>query len=277
MYLTNQHKYILSHLSDTGSMNIKGKPWENSKLYRHFDNTTQNPVATVFKNIGKYANFQQVNINLMQFNTFSTYVDLRSLTISINDNSRGYLRVTYGQGYNSYSETLISNLPNSNVVPENGKHLEIENKFKDAESPIMGQITLEPKSSDEDSLDCDKNSFRGIVILTYKIANRLAVSDKVATCQIYFLPNPSLNIISIDNDTNFIMDKNTGTLTFPDPTKLYSSALKNEISDGKYSIPFSFTQSFGERNTYIENSNAEMTPNQLEIIKKNHEAYQKTA
>lgn len=266
MYLTNQHKYILSSQQDTGSMNIKGRTWENNKIQRHFDGTVGDNTAIVFKNLSKTLNIPHVNINLMQFNTFSTQVDIRSLTISINEGSKGYLNVTYGAGYNSYTETLISNLPNSNITPESGKKLEIINKFEHEPTPILGTITLEPKSKNNNQDECDQNSFRGVVTLTYKIANKLTLFEQVATCKIYFIPYPKLRIVSIDECKDFIIEPTTGTLIYPNPTKLKENSLKNELMEGIYTIPFEFTNSFGidDKNTFIETQN--MSPNQQAII-----------
>lgn len=265
MYLTNQHKYILSSQQDTGSMNIKGRSWESNKIQRHFDGTVGDNTAIVFKNLTKSLNLPHVNINLMQFNTFSTQLDVRSLTIEINENSKGYLNVTYGAGYNSYSETLISNLPNSNVQHVERK-LSIVNNFKNEQSPILGTVSLEPKSNDGNSDDRDANSFRGVVTLTYLIANKFNVSEQLAKCTIYFLPHTKLRIESIDGYTDFIMDVANNTLIYPNPTKLPSPSLKNERIDGIYTIPIVFTNSFGidDQNTYVKDSN--MTSNQLAIL-----------
>lgn len=266
MYLTNQHKYILSSQQDTGSMNIKGRTWENNKIQRHFDGTVGDNTAVVFKNLAKTLNIPHVNINLMQFNTFSTQVDIRSLTVSINEESKGYLNVTYGAGYNSYTETLVSHLPNTHISPDSGKLLAITNKFSSGEAPVMGTIILEPKSNDQNPNDRDKNSFRGVVTLTYRIANKLAVSEQVATCKIYFLPYPKLRIVSIDGYSDFINEPTSGTLIYPNPTKLPQASLKNEIVEGTYTVPIAFTNSFNidDKKTFIEDPN--MTPNQQAII-----------
>lgn len=265
MYLTNQHKYVLSNQQDTGSMNIKGRTWENNKIQKHFDGTIGDNTAIVFKNLTKNLNMPHININLMQFNTFSTQIDIRSLTVTINEGSKGYLNVTYGAGYNSYTETLISNLPNSNI-PSAERNLTLTNKFSNEETPVFGTIIFEPKSNNSDPNDRDKNSFRGVVTLTYKVTNKLVIGDQIATCKIYFLPYPKLSIKSIDGNTDFIFDQQSGTLIYPNPTKLPPSALKNEVIEGTYSIPIVFTNSFGidDTGTYIENEN--MTPNQKLVL-----------
>jgi hypothetical protein len=267
MYLTNQHKYILSNQQDTGSMNIKGRTWENNKIQKHFDGTIGDNTAIVFKNLTKSINVPHININLMQFNTFSTQIDIRSLTVSINEGSKGYLSVTYGMGYNSYEEVLISNMPNSITHPENGQCLTITNKFTDLPDPFFGTVILNPKSLDTDQFTCDANSFRGVVTLTYKIANKLSVSDTVATCKVYFLPYPRLRITSIDNNCDFITESSSGSIIYPNPTKFPLSTLKNEVIENTYSVPVIFTNSFdvSESLTYID-SESHITPNQQAIL-----------
>lgn len=254
MYLTNQHTYVLSNRQDTGSMNIKGHHWENNKIVKHFDGTSNDNTAIVFKNLTKTFNVKTVNINLMQFNTFSTQVDLRSLSISINENSKGKLNVVYGEGYNCYTDTLCSHLPNSLETPEDGKHLEIENKFSENEEPMFGTITFDPKYTSDSSMKMDSHSFRGIVTLKYKIANKLTVSETFATCKIYFLPYTSIKILSIDGENQFIHNKNE--YIYPNPVKLPSPSIKLESTEDKYLIPISFTSSFGinDENTYVDNN-----------------------
>lgn len=173
LYLTNGHKFVLNASTETDKDSKKyNKLWQpNSAGFTHFDGTTDS-VAMLrgFVVQGAVYTDNTINVNITQYDTAGSAIDLSTLDVVVAPNSKGILKVSYG------SKTAALEAGDS-----------FENEYSER---TTGSLSLDPAILNE------TYAFYGKVTLTYNVYTTGGTSSTV-TSTIYFLPYPSMRITKI--------------------------------------------------------------------------------